>query len=133
MSACAKAGFAQTALCEPENTEYYFSTSCIWPTLATVGAWQVNLCQGNKCHLSTSVISKIYLCAGVFACARCMACPRRPEEGVMSPGAEVKNGGCELLCRCWVLFKSSHGSSLLGFLPYLVIMPHHGLVAPNGH
>lgn len=98
-----------------------------------MGAWQVSLCQGNKCHLSTSVISKIDLCAGVFACARCMACPRRPEEGVMSPGTEVTNGGCELLCRCWVLFKSSHGSSLLGFLPYHVIIPHHGLVAPNGH
>lgn len=55
-----------------------------------MAAWQVSLCQGNKCHLNTSVISKIYLCAGVFACAWCMACPRRPEEGVMSPELKLQ-------------------------------------------
>lgn len=28
--------------------------------------------------------------------------PRRPYEGIISPGTEV-NGGCKLTCGCWVL------------------------------
>lgn len=66
MLACAKPGFVQTALREPESWILFLQ----FLHLAKAGCCgcMTSLCKVNKCHLTASVISKIYLCVWVFAC-----------------------------------------------------------------